>query len=384
MNVLAKPHHDAAVEDSSTCVRLAVYLADQNPHRDRSLGITSMTGVLLDHFASRGDLSLTQVISESSYKSSDSRIATHRIPIKTDRTLGRLVADAGHPWFARPDVDLWYYPKGYVSTWAKPFQRCVGTMHDTIVQHYADHYPQTRSGRAFGYWIGLTKRSLSQLSCVLTISENAADQLRAFCDRYSIDPPPIEITYEGSSWESVRTQRVPKEDCVIHLASASPHKASNRLLGHWKVLQDRGRELPRLDLVGSLDAAGEQLASAIVNTTRQTALPIERLQRMVGRSRALLLPSEIEGFGLPALEAYYVGTPTCYVRDTSVDEVVQGQGRAGQFDLADVDDFERSLDWALGLPESTIDEVSDAMYAKFSNQQIADRIVTAFKRVATM
>lgn len=364
-------------------LRVAVYLADQNPHRDRSQGITSMTRTLLDDFSRRDDLQLTQIISRSSYHQPQANIATHRMPVRTDRTLGRLLCDGFHPWMARPNVDLWYYPKGYVSRWSKPHRPAVGTMHDTIVQHYADHYPETRSPRAFKYWIELTKRSLRELSVVLTISQHAAGQLREFCDRYGITPPPIEITYEGSSWESVRGQDFAKQDYVAHLASPAPHKGTNRLLAFWKTLQDRGRDLPPLNLVGNLDDAGERLASDLRGLVRGGTQSTEMLQQTIGGARALLLPSEIEGFGLPAIEAYYVGTPACYVRGTSVGEVVDHQGRAGEFDLDDVDDFVRALDWSLSVDAATVDSIGGAMHGKFANAVISQRVVDAFQRLAT-
>ncbi|QDT02541.1 D-inositol-3-phosphate glycosyltransferase [Rubripirellula lacrimiformis] len=363
-------------------LRVAVYLADQNPHRDRSLGITSMTRTLMDEFAGRDDLAMTQVISRSSYAHPEPSIQSRKIPFRTDQTLGRVMADAFHPWLARPEVDLWYYPKGYVSNWSTPHRPSIGTMHDTIVQHYADHYPETRSPRAFRYWIELTKRSLRQLSYVMTISDHAADQLRQFCQRHDITPPPIEVTYEGSSWESLRGHRNAKDDCVTHLASPAPHKGTNRLLTFWHTLQQRGHDLPRLELIGKLDNAGQQILASLRGVTQYPPKSMTELQAAVGRSTALLLPSEIEGFGLPALEAYYVGTPTCYVRGTSVGEVVGEQGRAGEFDLEDVDDFAAALAWALSVNSATVTSISDEMHSRFSNTIIANRVIDAFHRAA--
>lgn len=363
-------------------LRIAVYLADQNPHRDRSQGITSMTRTLMDDFSQRSDLHLTQIISRSSHRQNQPSIATHRLPVRTDRTIGRLLCDGFHPWMARPDVDLWYYPKGYVPRWAKPHRPAVGTMHDTIVQHYADHYPETRSPRAFEYWIELTRRSLRELSLVLTISQHAAGQLRDFCDRYGITPPPIEITYEGSDWESIRGQEFQKQDFVVHLASPAPHKGTNRLLAFWKSLQDRGRDLPPLRMIGNLDDEGERLASSLRGLVRDGPQSIAVLQQTVGSARALLLPSEIEGFGLPALEAYYVGTPTCYVRGTSVGEVVDQRGRAGEFELGDIDDFERALEWALSIDADTVTAIASAMHDRFANDVISQRVLDAFTLLA--
>ena len=364
-------------------LRVAVYLADQNPHRDRSLGITSMTRTLMEQLALHHQLALTQIISRSSYAQSLRSIETCRIPLRTDRVFGRLISDAIHPWIVHPKVDLWYYPKGYVSKYAAPFQPSIGTMHDTIVQHYADHYPASRSARAFRYWIDATKQSLRCLSRVMTVSDHAANQLRIFCDRYDIVPPEIEVTFESSSWEQQREVHRQKDDCVVHLASTAAHKCTNRLLQLWRQLQQRRTDLPRLDLIGRLDDSGARLCESIKNVRLSNPQATELLQESIGKSRAVLLPSEIEGFGLPALEGYYVGTPTCFVTGTSVVEVVQEQGRAGGFTLEDVDSFETALDWALSLSDETVRMIGDAMYTKFSTTQITQRVIDAFYRTAS-
>lgn len=360
-------------------ISLAVYLADQNPRRDRSLGITSMTQSLLNSFAQRDDLKLTQVISKSSFRDDNAVSQTRQLPFRTDNPIGRLVADKGHSMFANPKVDLWYYPKGYVAHFRQPKMPQVGTMHDTIVQHYADHYPETRSSRAFDYWIGNTQRSLQKLDRVLTISEAAANQLRQFCDRYKIKIPTIDITYEGSCWENRRGEQFQKLGNAVHLASASPHKRTNRLLSLWKVLQERNSDLPKLLLVGKLDRVGHEISNQLQNVEIKPVEQIDELQETVGRASVLLLPSEIEGFGLPALEAYYVGTPVCYASGTSVAEVVDPLGHQGSFQIDDVDDFERSLDWALNLSPSSINQVGDSMYDRFSIAKVTDRIIEAFR-----
>ncbi|TWU04402.1 glycosyltransferase [Stieleria varia] len=360
-------------------LRVAVYLADQNPHRDRSLGITSMTESLLGEMAKRNDLLMTQITSRSSHHQRESRFRTIRLPFRTDHSLGRLIADSVHPWIARPDVDVWYYPKGYVPRFAVARLPSVGTMHDTIVQHYADHYPETRTAGAFRYWINVTKRSLTRLDCVLTISNHAANQLRDFCDRHRLPQPKIEVTYEGSVWETLRLKDFQKEDFVVHLASTSPHKKTNRLLEMWRTLQQRSGSLPPLKLVGELDVAGRSILAELQHVELLPRQTLPQLQSWVGRARVLLMPSEIEGFGLPAVEAYYVGTSVCYVRGTSVDEILPSVGRFGAFDLADVDSLDQALKNALDVDQATIVSIRDELFSRYSLSRVSQRIVQSLR-----
>lgn len=362
-------------------LRIAVYLADQNPHRDRSLGITSMTQSMLRGFAKRDDLSVTQIVSRSSHRQDEASIQTQCFPFRTDHTLGRFIADSIHPWVARPNVDLWYYPKGYVPRIASPYSPSVGTMHDTIVQYYADRYPKSRTPAAFKYWIDSTKRSLTVFDHIFTVSESAASQLREFCDRHQITAPPMTVTYESSEWELLRQQPAhDKQDYVIHLSSKSPHKMTNHLLESWAKIQTQG-PVPRLILVGQLDQEGHELLDKIPHS--ELLPPQERLelQTLVGQAEALLLPSEIEGFGLPALEAYYAGTPVCFVKETSVSEIIPEAGQFGGFELADVDSLFDALDSALNCSHEVVREISDQLYDRFAVQQTGDRMVQAFGKL---
>jgi len=254
-------------------------------------------------------------------------------------------------------------------------------MHDAIIQHYADHYPETRTPRAFRYWIRVMKNSLRRLDSVITVSQHAKSQLQQFCDRYQIKSPPIHVTYESSSWEQHRSRRWLKRDEVIHLASSAPHKMTNRLLALWQELQRAGRELPLLRLVGSVDDRGKRTISELQHVSIVSPLDDESLVEAVGSARALLLPSEVEGFGLPALESYYVGTPVCYVAGTSVDEVVTEAGQFGSFELADSASLHQALQSALGKSSDQIELITDSLFERFSNQRYADRVIETFSNV---
>jgi glycosyltransferase involved in cell wall biosynthesis len=343
------------------------------------MGITAMTQSLMAKLARREDLLITQIISRSSYAEPRDAIETRTLPFRTDRTVGRLFAEGLHAWLVRPPVDLWYYPKGYVSRIAGTSTPSIGTLHDTMAQHYADHYPGARSQRVFRSWFAKTKRSLSRHSCVMTLSQHAARQLSDFCQRYRIDPPPIKVTYHGSEWESYRRIEHEKSDFVLHLASVSPHKQTNTLLRMWNQLQRQNSELPRLRLVGNVDDEGQQLCQATANVSLEPPVARKELRDLVSRAKAMLLPSEMGGFGLPALEAYYLGTPVCYVRDTAVAEIVQDSQQRGGFELHDAASLRLALDNVLKLSRSEIIRISNAMYELFSTERVAERVIRVMR-----
>ena len=89
-------------------------------------------------------------------------------------------------------------------------------------------------------------------------------------------------------------------------------------------MRSEGQDLPELKLVGTLPS---EAAACVADDPGICSLPHQSeatLIDLVRRARALLLPSEIEGFGLPALEAYFLGTPVCYAAE-SVAEILAGR-----------------------------------------------------------
>ncbi len=282
MSVAINPALMGVMETDAAALRVAIYLADQNAHHDRSRGMT-MTQSLMGRLARREDLLITQVVSRSSFAMAQQpSIQTRQLPFRTDTTLGRIVAAGIHPWLARPNVDLWYYPNGYVPRIAKPSTPSVGTLHDTIMQYNADRYPLSHSPGAFRRWIEQTKRSLRRHRCVMTVSQHAAAQLVDFCDRHRINAPPIEVTYEGSDWESYRGQVFEKSAYVLHLASTAPHKRTNTLLQMWQQLQQKNVNLPPLKLVGRLDAQGQMLLESVSGVTFVPLVEHEQLRNLMG------------------------------------------------------------------------------------------------------
>lgn len=362
-------------------IRAAVYLADQNPHRDRSLGITSMTRSLLNELSTRPEVELSLISSRSSFQGGYDQAKGMRFPFRTDHMIGRLICDTMHPLLMRPQCDLWYYPKGHLSLLMRPSTLVVGTMHDAIIQHYADHYPETRTSSAFKYWLRVMESSLRRIDLVLTVSEHAKGQLEAFCERQRIAVPPIEVTFESSWWEIHRERRWPKNETVVHLASAHQHKKTNHFLSLWQQLQAQSLELPRLQLVGRLDDEGMQTLSKLKNTELVARLNDDALVNAIGEARAVIISSEIEGFGLPALEAYYVGTPVCYVRGTSVEEVVTKAGDFGAFELGDARSLYDAVRRTLDQSAATIDAISAELYRRFSNERYADRVISSFAKL---
>ena len=361
----------------SSRLTVCFYCADQNPHRDRSLGITSYTRGLLTHLQRRPGISLSAVTSKSSFQLPNG-VREEKLPFCTDAAPGRLIADHLHPFASSSRAALWHYPKGFLPMPSSPRAPIVCTVHDTILQHYADKYPETRSRLAFAYWLHLLRRSIARCDVVLTVSDFSRTAILEFCIRYRITAPPVYVTYQGINWSAPDRAAV-KGDYVLHLASALPHKRTRWLCDAWRQLQSAGAQLPRLLLVGSLAPELAAQVSQMRGVEFRAVVSRDELTGILARARALLLPSEIEGFGLPAVEAYAAGTPVVYVKATAVEEVL-GAGSPGGFDLSS-ESFAAALDEATSTTQQAIEEKAAELAEKFSWEHTVERTIAAYRTV---
>ena len=365
--------------DATVCF----YCADQNPHRDRSRGITAYTEALMCHLQLLG-VKLEAVVSKSSFPI-PANIRRWELPFRTDGGPGRLVADHLHPFFPsarKKGVSrLWHYPKGFLPLFGSRRMPRVGTIADMILPFYADKYPASRPRSAFAYWFKVLKHSVENFDVILTVSDFSAAAIGEFARRHGLRCPPVINTYEGVNEPLIEPAGCPKENAVIHLASALPHKGTVWLLEKWRQLQKSGADLPVLVLVGGLDAEAQGLLATLRHARVQAPLPRPELERLIAGARALLLPSEIEGFGLPAVEAYFCGTPTAYVRGTAVEEVL-GAGTTGAFELeAGPDSLRQAMTELFAMTADEIGAKAAALRHRYDWGLCAARTVAAYQTI---
>lgn len=362
---------------------ITMYLADQNPKLGRSLGISRMTEVVVEELVTRGELSITGISSRSSIRmpAGSSSVV---VPWNTRNRFSRVVTDHLHPlWHLRDQPDLWYFPKGFLPRIHRACSPSVVTIHDTIIQYYSDHYPAWRTDMEYRYWASMLKHTLRHSDAILTISNSARLQIQEFMDRHRIPAKDITVTYEPCVYESIPQPVSPaKGDYVLHLGSREPHKRTAWLVRQWAAAARSKRDLPRLHVVGNVpEEAGDVVQSCPLITTIPF-LDDAALRSQFEGARALVFPSEIEGFGLPAVEAYYLGTPVCFTTGTSIEEVVGAAGRRGRFDLNDPSSLFDALDDVLRLSAGEIHASGLILREKYAARAVVDTMVSAFRRAA--
>lgn len=366
-------------------LRANVYLADQNPGHDRSFGISRMSQVVLEALHATGSVRIHSIASKTSQHAPPGVGTTRILPWGTRRKSVRLLTDHFYPLLARRDdaADLHYFPKGYLPWFSRLCRPTVVTIHDTIIQYDEDRYPEWRSAGEYAYWAWMLKHTLRKADLILTVSEASKGQILAFMDRHRIPRKEIIVTFEPCIYESLpQPVDPPKENYVIHLTSAEPHKRSAHLIRWWHEAESAGRELPMLHLIGSVPREVEGLLASSRSIVKRPFLEDQALQAAYREAKALILPSEIEGFGLPALEAYYLGTPVCFVRGTSVEEVLGVATAKGGFTLEDPDTLVAALEEVVAMSPDEIRDCGLKLRETYAAEKVAVRMLEAFRGVA--
>jgi glycosyltransferase involved in cell wall biosynthesis len=201
--------------------------------------------------------------------------------------------------------------------------------------------------------------------------------------RQGLPEKEILVTYEPCFYEQTpQPEDPPKKDYVVHLASREPHKHTHKLVRWWIARSESGGTPPLLTLVGQVPLESEELIAAHPFIRRHNFLNDDELQTVIREARALILPSEIEGFGLPAIEAYYLGTPVCFVKGTSVEEILGESTSVGAFQLAEPDSLWDALDQVLAMPAPDVRRIGLELRERFAAAKVVDRMIEGFRRVA--
>jgi glycosyltransferase involved in cell wall biosynthesis len=265
---------------------------------------------------------------------------------------------------ARARLDLMYFPATYTfyPVWGVP--RLVVTMHDTLPLEHPELVFPTRRGRAA--WLLKEYVAVRAADRIVTVSETSKRFLK---ERFRLDDDRLRVVGEGPDpvfrplGDDPRAAEVLARYGVstsgrylLYVGGLSPHKNLPRLIEGF------ARSAPAdvaLVLVGDFNDVFHTHVPEIRRTIADNRLegrvvltgfvPDEDLVFLYSRAYALTLPSLLEGFGLPAVEAMACGTPVAASRAGSLPEVV---GDAGLFfDPLDVDDVGRTLAALLDDPD---------------------------------
>jgi len=241
--------------------------------------------------------------------------------------------------------DVFFSPSVYSYFPLPARQRAVVAIHDVIAERYPDLTLPTFRSRLF--WRLKVGLALRQAEIILTVSDYSARAIHEFLgvptSRIRVAGEAPACIYRPSDEADIRAAAcragLPAgARWFLYVGGFNPHKRVTSLVrAHARVVHDERDEAPHLLLVG--DADGDAFHKDVLDIRRAieeagTAdrtvwmgfVPDDELRHLHSGALALVLPSEAEGFGLPAVEAAACGTPVIATTQSPLPDLLRGGG----------------------------------------------------------
>lgn len=210
-------------------------------------------------------------------------------------------------------LDLMHFPYfSFPMFYLRPF---VITIHDLILFHYptgkASQLPvPVYKTKLFAYK-RLMHYAARHAKKIIAVSEATKKEI---IDHLHVQPEKIIVTYEGVSLkmqngvDTMQNKRVKNDPYFLYVGNAYPHKNLDMLL---KAFAEFSKETLHVSLVlvGKEDYFYQVLQRRLLQLAIETSVIVlsnvsdEELSFLYRNAIALVMPSFMEGFGLPTLEA---------------------------------------------------------------------------------
>lgn len=241
-------------------------------------------------------------------------------PIRRNETLDAFYINVGHSDF---DLDAHW-------RWIRKRQlKPVYLLHDLIPITNPDVTTAHKSARHRGRVVS----AIANAAGLVVNSQTTAKALTGFARKSALPMPPMLVSLIASGpLPRVRRHPVRKKTLFLSIGTVEHRKNPLLLLRVWSELLDRmGDATPRLVLAGSLGQGSEEVLRVLAGNPAlaevvsiRSDLDDHGMARLLAQSRAVLLPSLAEGYGIPLVEALERGVPVIGSNLESFRELSQG------------------------------------------------------------
>lgn len=234
-----------------------------------------------------------------------------------------------HKYFA--DADLAHFPHFNAPASCGP--GTVVTVHDLIHFEVPEYQPFPGANRLLDWRLRLV---LKRADAVLAVSEATAAAVR---DRYPIPGLAQKMSVTLEAAEAIFDAEARRDDAArvrdlgvdepyfLYVGAIREHKGTDRLVRAFMDMRERSVTPARLVLAGKVDPRFDRKHGFLGSIGRRNDITLltdatdEQLAVLYRRTAAVVLPSRVEGFGLPVVEAMRSGAPVILSDIPSLKEV---------------------------------------------------------------
>ncbi|MBU1070890.1 glycosyltransferase family 4 protein [Patescibacteria group bacterium] len=293
--------------------------------------------------------------------------------------------------FGKPKIDVLFSPSHYTPLLSR-VPSVVYIMDLSFERFGTDYFTDTDLSQ-LQKW---TPLSIKKAKTVLTISKFSKNEIVKI---YQVPEEKIKVVYPGfnkdlfhgkiplTKQNQIKRKYKIGGSYLLYVGTLQPRKNLIRLIKAFSQLNR-----PRLKLVigGKRGWFYEQIYDQVKDLKIEDKvifagyIPDEDLPGLIKSSRAYVLPSLYEGFGMPPVEAQAVGVPVVVSKTSSLPEVV---GDSGIYinDPRSVASIKDAIETALNLPQEKRAEIiaqGKENAKRFNWEQTSKQILKILKQIA--
>ncbi|MDR0526406.1 MAG: glycosyltransferase family 4 protein [Spirochaetaceae bacterium] len=231
------------------------------------------------------------------------------------------------------------------------------------------------AARAFFY-----KRAAKKSTVIFTVSNFSKLRIAAHLKTKNII-----VTYTGIRRAVLEYKEKRKKTAsIVYVGNVKKHKGLSVLISAFNSLLQEGF-MYRLYIAGSKENFRSKDSEILKQTENNGAvvwtgsIPDEALCGIIAEASLLVQPSLYEGFGLPPLEALYLGT-NALISDIPVFREIYGDFPVTFFKTGDAEDLKRKMRALLPLAGSST-ELGEELKSRYTFKKTADIILGSLKQL---
>lgn len=256
----------------------------------------------------------------------------------------------------KENLDLVHFPYFSVPIfYNKPY---IVTIHDLIIHHFSTGKASTLTlpiymTKLFAYKY-VIKKAAQNAKKIIAVSNATKEEI---VDHLGVEGEKVEVVYNGidkNFLKGTKDKKLIKEPYFLYVGNAYPHKNLENLIFAFENILKTNKNV-KLVLVGNKDYFYQRLKEKVNSLNMQEAIVFyekaddKSLVNLYQNALALVMPSLMEGFGLPVLEAM---SNRCLVLVSDIPSLREiCQNNAIFFDPKNIADIYKNLELVIKNPK---------------------------------